>query len=137
MILCHTLSGQLIMASDIELLSNYSMQEEHPEHKPEWVFKDTKSLVVKYNPISLFLGSSLYMYQATISKQLSAKCLYDVSCSNYSKHVIHELGIIKGLSLSADRITRCNRLAAEDIHTHQINKITHKVIDPFLEYEKK
>lgn len=93
----------------------------------EYIFDDSKkSVFVKYNPLAITLGGALYIYQNSISYQFSATCLCHPSCSEYSKQAIAEFGIFKGVFLSADRITRCNKVAAIDIHPLTINEKTKK-----------
>ncbi len=69
----------------------------------------------------------MYVYQGFISLQFSSGCLYIPSCSQYSSMLIREYGIIKGLFLSADRLSRCNQLAGAQIHPIRINKADGKV----------
>ena len=86
-----------------------------------------KSLIAKYNPVTLLANSLLFTYQQLFSVQISASCLYHPSCSEYSKQLIKDFGLIKGVSLSADRLTRCNRIAATDIHPLKVNEKILKV----------
>jgi uncharacterized protein len=74
-----------------------------------------RSIVSKYNPLSLLATSSMYIYQNIVSPQLFRHCLYHRSCSNYSKAAINEFGLIKGVFISADRLLRCNVNAINDI----------------------
>jgi putative component of membrane protein insertase Oxa1/YidC/SpoIIIJ protein YidD len=74
-----------------------------------------RSAFVKYNPLSLALGGLLYLYQKTISLQIGAACPYEVSCSNFSRQCIRKYGLIKGIPLTTDRLTRCTRLALIDM----------------------
>ena len=83
--------------------------------KVNYVFKD-KNWFIKYNPVSLFFGGSLFFYQKVISPQIMAGCAFDPSCSNFSKQCIKIYGMPKGLALSADRLTRCTRLSSIDFH---------------------
>ena len=75
----------------------------------------SKNPIVRYNPVSLTLGGLMYLYQKALSPQLSSQCSYKPSCSNFSKESIHIFGFIKGMALSADRLTRCNRVAYSDV----------------------
>lgn len=83
----------------------------------------------KYNPISLFMASLMYSYQKIISPQISASCLYNPSCSAFSRQLISEYGLLKGSILTADRLMRCNRLAAYDIRKSQFSGHTHKIYE--------
>jgi putative component of membrane protein insertase Oxa1/YidC/SpoIIIJ protein YidD len=68
-----------------------------------------KSALMKYNPVSLFFGASMYFYQKAVSPQLFAQCVYHPSCSNFSSQSIRTFGLLKGIGLSADRLSRCNQ----------------------------
>lgn len=101
-----------------------------------YIYKDSKSAFLKYNPISLTLGGLLFFYQNTISYQFSADCLYNPSCSEFSKRAIKRYGLFKGCFLSADRLMRCNRISAVDIHISKYDMHTHKVHDSINSYTR-
>lgn len=84
-------------------------------NKVSYVFKG-KNWLVKYNPVSLVFGGGLLFYQKIISPQIMMGCTFNPSCSNFSKGCIHEFGAVKGIFLSADRLTRCTRLSSIDFH---------------------
>lgn len=100
---------------------------EFDKHQVKFLFIGRNPLV-RYNPVSLSLGALMYVYQKAISPQFSSKCGYEISCSNFSKHVIQEYGLIKGVALTADRLTRCTPFAAIDVNTVFLNE-ENKVID--------
>lgn len=91
--------------------------------------------VKTYNPFHLAAGGLLYFYQNTLSQQFSASCLYHPGCSDFSKQAIQEYGLLKGAFLSADRLTRCNRISAHDIHPLTINQQDHRAADPVENYK--
>ena len=74
-----------------------------------------KGAFIRYNPVTLFLTGSMLLYQHVITQQLGGGCLYQRSCSNYAKHAIHTVGLIRGVLLSADRLTRCNTSAKKEV----------------------
>lgn len=80
---------------------------------------------MKYNPVSLVFGGALFFYQGVISPQILQGCAFDPSCSAFSKQCIHQFGIVKGVALSADRLTRCTRLSAIDFHPVMFNASGH------------
>lgn len=84
----------------------------------------------KFNPITLFLGGSLKFYQNTISPQISANCLFEVSCSRFSQGAIQEFGVLKGIALTADRLARCNRISATTINPVRITEQGKVIDDP-------
>lgn len=102
--------------------------------KRDFIYKSQTNILKKYNPVSLAFGSLLYFYQNVLSQQISADCLYHPSCSEFSKLSIQEYGLMKGIFLSADRITRCNQISAVDIHPLKIDYHIHKASDPVKDY---
>ncbi len=109
--------------SDLALIENcnYSDSTVRSKRKVSYVFKKSK-WYVKYNPLSMVFGSSLFFYQKVISPQIVMGCAFDVSCSNFSKGCIKHYGVIKGVALSADRLTRCTRLSSIDFHPVLFNE---------------
>lgn len=119
------------LKTDEELLlqhANYAANFEQ-KRKVEYLFKN-KNAFVKYNPVSLLFGGALYFYQSAVSKQLGTQCPYEVNCSNFSRICIRKHGLLKGIFLTADRLTRCTRLAAMDINKNtDLRRKTNKLID--------
>jgi putative component of membrane protein insertase Oxa1/YidC/SpoIIIJ protein YidD len=76
----------------------------------------------KYNPLFWFFDGSLTIYQKVLSPQISASCLYQQSCSRFSRAAISEFGIVKGIALTADRLSRCNRVAGSSINPFRITE---------------
>lgn len=114
--------------NDFEILNSHKIKDRHfDKRNPNFMLPNTKYTVVKYNPVSLFLGSAMYVYQGFISSQLYASCLFSPSCSEMSKHFIHDFGLIKGTALTADRLTRCNRIAATNVHQIRISQTDNKI----------
>ncbi len=115
------------------------------KHHRDYIYKNEKSWLKKYNPISLSFGSLLYLYQNVLSQQFSADCLYHPTCSDFSKDAIREYGLIKGVFLSSDRICRCNRIAATSINyfkfdqksRHAHDSVSYYKIKPIIKIESK
>lgn len=66
------------------------------------------------NPFYHVLSSSMYVYQRVVSPIIVRHCPFVPSCSAYSKALIHEYGLLKGTFLTADRLSRCNRISLSD-----------------------
>lgn len=64
----------------------------------------------------------LNIYQKHISVQISADCLYSLSCSRYSREIVNKKGLVLGVLLSADRLTRCSGFCAKDIPERKYNE---------------
>lgn len=125
LLFCIPCYGQV---SDFSLVNKKINETKFSNYKPEYLFKESKSYI-KYNPITAVPGGLMYLYQKIISPQIFADCLYENSCSKFSVQVIRRYGLFKGISLSADRLSRCNQFAGEDINPVRINPETNRVID--------
>lgn len=123
------------LSADLLLADSVSKRQIHPSERRDYVFKDQKKSLKNSNPISLIYGGSLYVYQNFISQHFSADCLYDPSCSEFSKKVVKEYGLLKGILLTVDRLGRCNRIAATDLNPGRMNKTTHRFSDSINRYK--
>lgn len=114
--------------SELKYLSEQDFSDSFYEKREiHFLLSESKSPWIKYNPLTLSLGSLLWIYQQGISVQFSASCLFKPTCSDFSKALMKEYGPIKGLFLSADRLTRCNRIAAMDILPSMIDEHDNKL----------
>jgi len=112
-----SLAQQVNIQTDRELLRQHDFSIPGYQQKTAaFMLTANDNVIVRYNPVSLAFGSAMYVYQNVFSRQFSANCLYSPSCSEFSKRLISEFGLIKGVFLSTDRISRCNRISAIDIH---------------------
>lgn len=102
-----------------------------------FLFPKSRNPVIKYNPAVLVMSSLMYVYQSVISVQISSGCSYEVSCSEFSKCAIKEFGLVKGMALSADRMSRCNQLAAYDLIVSDLDFEKQKVRDDLSQYRWK
>ncbi len=114
-------------SNDIKLLNNYKKVELEDKYSNTKIFISDKKR--KINPIAFVLRISMYSYQNLISPIMSSDCAYDLSCSNYSKHVIKEYGYVKGVFLSSDRLMRCQHTLQKEVPFYKINQETGKMID--------
>jgi len=58
--------------------------------------------------LALPLIALIRIYQWVISPILGPKCRFTPTCSHYSLEAFRKYGLIKGLWLSARRISRCH-----------------------------
>lgn len=95
------------------------------------------SLLRKKNPFVLPFTATLYFYQNIISPQLATECPHLPSCSSFSKQSIAKYGFVKGVALSADRLTRCSPISIMDLPSYSFNYFTNKINDlPIYYYFK-
>jgi len=121
--------------SDLQGIENQVIKtsENHHHREIHFGFESLK----KHNPLNVLFGIPMFFYQKLISPQFSASCLYKPSCSSFSQKLISRYGIFKGVFLSADRLTRCNRLGAHDFDFFQIDPHDHKVHESVEIYSNK
>ncbi len=93
-------------------------------------------LLKRYNPLTLTFSGLMYTYQRFFSPQLPSQCLYHQSCSGFSIRLIEEFGLIGGMVTTADRLMRCNRMAAIDIHPMHIHENSGRVVETPLIYRR-
>ncbi|MFH0866077.1 MAG: membrane protein insertion efficiency factor YidD [Bacteroidota bacterium] len=89
-----------------------------------------KSFIAKYNPLGLGASALMLLYQHIISPQFFRYCLYEHSCSDFSKAAISEFGLIKGIFMSADRLLRCNISAIHDIPSGKFDSEGYAIDEP-------
>ncbi|MFN2394936.1 MAG: membrane protein insertion efficiency factor YidD [Bacteroidales bacterium] len=124
--------------SDLELLKGKQIDEKHLVHDHDIHLMRSRSnnLLVRYNPVSLTFGGLMYVYQRFVSPQLPSECLYEHNCSDFSRKLIYKYGLVKGVFTTSDRLMRCNRLSALDVHPLLVNEKTGKVIETIEVYKK-
>lgn len=77
----------------------------------------------------------LKVYNRAITDQIINDCIYQQSCSNFGQHSFENYGMIKGLFVTYDRLTRCNRLSQIHVLPVRVNK-EGKIDDPSDWYKK-
>ena len=122
--------------SDIDQVNLVLSRVQPDPFRRPYIYHTEPSFFKKYNPVSLLLGGTLYIYQNVFSKHISADCLFTPSCSEFSKQAIKEYGIFKGTLLSIDRVNRCNRIAATGLKNYTVDQISKRYPDPVSQYRK-
>ena len=92
--------------------------------------------VVRFNPqetseLRYVATGLIRLYQKFISSQDGSVCNFSPSCSRFSMACIQEYGVFRGISLTADRLLRCN--GSHSQHYHK-DSVTGKYIDPVSDY---
>jgi len=118
-------------------LKNVDFQEHKFDPRKPKFLRIGSNPLVSYNPVSLLFSGSLFFYQKVISPQLQSFCPYEISCSAFSFASIKEFGLVKGLALSADRLTRCTPYTNMDMLLSQMNDQTGMIIDNPSKYSVK
>lgn len=89
-----------------------------------------KCFIAKYNPLSIGATALMLLYQHIVSPQFSRYCLFELSCSNFSKAAISEFGLLKGVFMSVDRLLRCNISAIQDIPADKFDPAGYAIDEP-------
>lgn len=76
-------------------------------------------------PLRILFG----FYRNAVSEQISADCAFDLTCSRFSIEAIRHYGIVKGILLTPDRLTRCDAFVWLETVPIYFNNRTAKVID--------
>lgn len=126
-----------LQADEVIQIKSVDFHESKFDARHPKFLKVGKNPILNYNPITLFFGSALYFYQKAISPQLQSHCPYEISCSAFSMATIQEFGLVKGIALSADRLTRCTQFSTLDLMPSQINQNTGAIIDDPSKYRAK
>lgn len=136
-LLCMSINAQKIeYKPDLVIIHTQLSKKPADPYKRTYIFKDEPSVIKKINPINVLFGGALYIYQNIVSKHISSNCLYTPSCSEFGKEAVREFGIIKGLSLSIDRVHRCDKFTAADLRKSSVDPGTNKYPDPISRYKK-
>lgn len=123
------------LKSDIQLIDVQKSKHQRHNYIRPFIYAKQPMRFKTHNPLSLLYGGLLFVYQNTISQHFSADCLYSPSCSEFSKQAVKEYGLVKGGLLSFDRLSRCTRLSAVDIHPSVLDPKTHRASDSISKYK--
>lgn len=136
--LCSRIMPAQSSHDDLQLLRNYTApatQENYNgrtdtvnNHKA--IAYKHRNILLRYNPVSLAFTGAMFFYQGVISPQISAECLYQRTCSNFSKAAIHEFGLLRGVLLTADRLSRCSTRVLREIPNRRLDDHHHVIDEP-------
>lgn len=79
---------------------------------------------------NIFIG----FYKFFLSEQLSANCEFCPSCSIFARDVIHDFGILQGVLMTADRLTRCGTQFSDKNNSYLFDRSNAKIIDSSAQY---
>jgi putative component of membrane protein insertase Oxa1/YidC/SpoIIIJ protein YidD len=64
----------------------------------------------------------MYLYQNVISEQIQADCLYEISCSQFTKKMIEKRGLILGTFIGFHQLNNCQGNALLDYPNYKISE---------------
>ncbi len=106
-------------AADLQLIATKQGHNHQEQQKIRKKVKFTQAV----NPVYWVYKGGLAVYQKHISPQLSTHCIYETSCSRFSRKLIDEHGLVKGLFLTCDRLSKCNRITLAETSRLRLNKV--------------
>ena len=112
-ILCQPAFAQFTPGDAKAILAHQNNDNYYNKRNPKFLLPQRKG-IERISPFRFIFGSLMFGYQKIVSPLTMANCLYSPSCSNFSKQCIERFGLIKGIALSADRLTRCNTLSIRE-----------------------
>jgi uncharacterized protein len=80
-----------------------------------------RSCLEKLNPFLYLAAGSMFFYQSIISEQISADCMYEISCSEYTKRAIEREGFLKGMLIGLHQLHCCVGFILDDYEGNQVN----------------
>jgi putative membrane protein insertion efficiency factor len=116
--------GQIFSESDSQLIKSKTFNTKaFNERDVRFGFKKGVTIT------NILLAVPLYVYQKTLSSQISASCLYHPTCSEFSHQAFSHYGFFKAFFSTVDRVMRCDRLSATDIPKISISVEDQKKIE--------
>ncbi len=86
-----------------------------------------KGFISKINPVTYLSAGLLFVYQRTLSEQIQAECMYQTSCSSYTKLQMEQNGF-RGFLLGFHQLNNCVASAIDDYPSCMISN-ENKVIN--------
>jgi putative component of membrane protein insertase Oxa1/YidC/SpoIIIJ protein YidD len=78
--------------------------------------------VSRYNPLANAGIGLLFIYQHVFSEQFQASCIYEISCSEYTKMCIRKSGLIGGTLKGFNQLSECIHGALYEHPSRYINQ---------------
>jgi putative component of membrane protein insertase Oxa1/YidC/SpoIIIJ protein YidD len=88
-------------------LVNSSFAPEKTAYSPKKASLPVLQRTPRHNPLAHVGIGFLFIYQHVFSEQFQASCIYEVSCSEYTKLCIRRSGLIGGMLKGFNQLTEC------------------------------
>lgn len=79
------------------------------------------------NPIQVVFGGLMFLYQNVFSDQISAHCMYEISCSEYTKLNIEKNGLIRGSILGFHQLMHCTPSTTNEVPPYMYTPYSTKI----------
>ena len=124
------ISGSLFSQDSVKvnLLPNNFYTEYKVAPKRKVLSLKNKGFISKINPVTYVSAGLLFIYQSILSEQIQAECIYQISCSGYTKFQIEQNGF-RGFLLGFHQLNNCVASAPDDYPACMITS-ENKIINP-------
>lgn len=126
------LSAYLVESQEIDVKSQLietfknSSERPIPSAKRRLMFKQSDSLE-RVGVLKVSFAGLMYLYQNIISEQISASCMYEISCSEYTKQQIERNGIFLGSIKGFNQLMHCTHGAIEEVPHYMRSNYSDKI----------
>jgi putative component of membrane protein insertase Oxa1/YidC/SpoIIIJ protein YidD len=120
-VLAGTLRSQTNDLGTAVLSKNFSNYQVNQNPSRKIISFKGKSLLAKVNPLNYVAAGLLYFYQGILSEQIQANCVYEISCSNYTKLCINKYGFILGSAKGIHQLTNCSESAVDECPRYKVS----------------
>ncbi len=95
-------------ANVVELMVDYNI-ELSKAHLPAGraMMSVQSSALSKWNPLGYLSAGMMFLYQRVLSEQIQANCMYQITCSEYTKKQIEKHGLLLGVLEGCNQLTNC------------------------------
>jgi uncharacterized protein len=110
-----------------KLVSASFENKSEPKKAPFLFFKKRSSY---FNPLSYLGAGMLFVYQNMFSEQIQADCVYETSCSEFTKRCIHKSGFFIGTLKGFNQLSECSPAAIYEhapINVNSRQKIINRI----------
>jgi len=117
------------VAKDLDFILRHRTENQVPADEDARITADNVS------ELKTFATGLIRLYQMVISSQDIPACNFTPSCSRFAMEAIQKGGLLKGVLLGGDRLTRCHRLSRKLYHEkYGIIHGSGKLYDPVERY---
>jgi putative component of membrane protein insertase Oxa1/YidC/SpoIIIJ protein YidD len=81
----------------------------------------------RVGPVKSTFAGLMFLYQNVFSEQISASCIYEISCSEYTKREIEKYGLFIGSIKGFHQLMHCTHGAIEEVPPYMKSSYSEKI----------
>lgn len=100
-----------------------NMDKKHPmvHHHQRSIMQPKKNYIQIINPLNYISIALMFTYQRAITQQLNGSCVFENSCSQFTKKAINYHGLIVGSLIGLNQLQTCFPSSFLDYPDHKLN----------------